>query len=237
MADRFFTLDQLEPGEFILSGAEAHHLTSVRRIGPGQTITLFNGDGHDYEAEVVSAGKRSVVVLILRRLTVLRELPFPLIVASAIPKGDRGDFLIEKLTELGVTHFIPLITTRSVVQPKPTSIERYQRAVIEASKQCGRNRLMTVAASTTFSTLLALSDLPEKRLLLHVGSGRVPITNTRTGVVVAVGPEGGFTDTEVADAEMRGWQVVSIGQRILRVETAAIAAATLLGTATVDGAG
>src|SRR5205807_5163206 len=89
-----------------------------------------------------------------------REPPFPLVVASALPKGDRGDFLIEKLTELGVTRFVPLVTARSVVVPKESTREKLERAVIEASKQCGRNRLMAVDPPQKWDGFLSRTDLP-----------------------------------------------------------------------------
>ena len=118
MAERFFTTDALGPGEYHLSGAEAHHLSTVRRFATGDRIILFNGDGNEYSAEVIAAGKKSVALNILSVFAVDRELPFPLVIASALPKGDRADYLIEKLTELGVTSFVPLVTARSVVVPK-----------------------------------------------------------------------------------------------------------------------
>ena len=107
MADRFYTSDALGPGEHILTGAEAHHMLAVRRFAPGDAVTLFNGDGNEYPAEVVAAGKKAVTLRVLRAAPADRELPFPLVVASALPKGDRADFLIEKLTELGVSDFVP----------------------------------------------------------------------------------------------------------------------------------
>lgn len=125
MADRFFTPDALGPGEYALTGPEAHHLSAVRRFAPGDEVVLFNGDGHDYPAHVLSVGKRTVVLSVLAPVVVDRELPFPLVVGSALPKGDRADFLIEKLTELGVTRFVPLLTARAVVQPKPAVVEKF----------------------------------------------------------------------------------------------------------------
>src|SRR5205823_3748468 len=103
VSDRFFTLDPLGSGEYVLTGPEAHHLTTVRRFAPGDRIVLFNGDGHDYPSEIVSVNKRTVALNILAPVAVDRELPCPLVIGSALPKGDRADFLIEKLTELGVT--------------------------------------------------------------------------------------------------------------------------------------
>ena len=122
MADRFFTADPLGPGEYVLSGPEAHHLAAVRRFAPGDRVVLFNGDGHDYPAEVISVGKKSVVLTILEAVVADRELGFPLVVGSVLPKGDRADFLIEKLTELGVTRFVPLITARAVVQDRKSVV-------------------------------------------------------------------------------------------------------------------
>lgn len=230
MSDRFYTPDALSPGEYALTGPEAHHLSAVRRYQPGDRVTLFNGDGHEYPSEVLSVGKKSVALNILESLSVDRELPFPLVVASALPKGDRADFLIEKLTELGVTRFIPLLTARAVVQPKENVVEKFGRAVIEASKQCGRNRLLTVDKPQLFRTIVQLVDLPASRLVLHTGPG-LSAVRAAGGCAIAVGPEGGFTSDEIALALAHGWAVASLGARVLRVETAAVAAAALVGLA------
>jgi 16S rRNA (uracil1498-N3)-methyltransferase len=228
MAERFFTSDPLGPGEYVLTGAEAHHLTTVRRFAPGDCVTLFNGDGHEYAAEVVGVAKKQVTLNVLSAQPIDRELPHPLVVASALPKGDRADFLVEKLTELGVTRFVPLVTSRSVVLPKESTLEKFRRAVIEASKQCGRNRLMAVDPAQKWGVFAVRSDLPQTRLVLHTAPG-LPEPPRRAGAsAIAVGPEGGFTEEEVALAVAAGWQPVSLGNRVLRVETAAVAAAAIL---------
>jgi 16S rRNA (uracil1498-N3)-methyltransferase len=227
MAERFYTPDLLGPGEYVLTGAEAHHLAAVRRFGPGDRVTLFNGDGNEYPAEVVAAARKTVTLTVLPARPVDRELPFPLVVASALPKGDRADFLVEKLTELGVTRFVPLVTARSVVVPRESAAEKFRRAVVEASKQCGRNRLMAVEAPQEWEAFVARGDLPPARLVLHTGAG-LPGLSRRGGAVVAVGPEGGFTAGELEAAAAAGWRVVGLGPRVLRVETAAVAAAAVL---------
>ena len=102
MADRFYTPDPLGPGEYVLAGPEAHHLAAVRRIAAGDRVTLFNGDGRDYPAVVVAADRKRTTLSVLAPVPAARELPVPLEVAAALPKGDRGDYLVEKLTELGV---------------------------------------------------------------------------------------------------------------------------------------
>jgi 16S rRNA (uracil1498-N3)-methyltransferase len=236
MSDRFYTDDPLGPGEYVLTGPEAHHLAAVRRFAPGDRVTLFNGDGREYPAEVVSAGKRSVVLNVFPAVAADRELPFFLCVASALPKGDRADFLVEKLTELGLTRFVPLVTARSVVVPKANVVGKLTRAVIEASKQCGRNRLMVVEEPWAWAEFVGRDDLTADRYLLHpVGPG-LPAAAPAGGAAIAVGPEGGFTDEELAAAAAAGWQRASLGPRVLRVETAAVAAAAWAATSGERGA-
>lgn len=219
MADRFYTPDPLATGEYHLTGPEAHHLHAVRRIAAGERVTLFNGDGREYPAEVLGVGKKSVALLIGEPAAVDRERTPGVWVASAVPKGDRLDFLIEKLTELGAARFTPLLTERSVVRPKADVVEKYQRMVVEASKQCGRNVLMAIDPPTAWAAFVARGDLPPRRRILHPAGG-TELANAG-GAVVAVGPEGGFTDAEAATP---GWDAVRLGPTILRIETAAIAA-------------
>jgi 16S rRNA (uracil1498-N3)-methyltransferase len=230
MADRFYTDQPLGPGEVTVDGPEAHHLVAVRRFGPGDRVTLFNGDGREYPAEVVAAGKRSAVLRVTGAVEADRELGFELVVGSALPKGDRADYLVEKLTELGATRFVPLVTARSVVQPKEAKVEKFARAVIEGSKQCGRNRLMAVDPPRAWATFIGRADLPTTRLVLHTDPSAATSSPTDfdrpmvcRGLAVAVGPEGGLTSDEVAEAVVAGWRAVSLGRRVLRVETAATA--------------
>jgi 16S rRNA (uracil1498-N3)-methyltransferase len=228
MADRFYTPDPLGPGEYVLAGPEAHHLATVRRFDPGARLTLFNGDGFDYPADVVSVDRRQAVLAVHAPVAVDRELPIDLVVAAALPKGDRADFLVEKMTELGVTRFVPLITARSVVVPKANAVEKFTRGVIEASKQCGRNRLMAVDPPRRWGELIGLAGLPPSRFVLHTGPGLAALSGDVGGVAVAVGPEGGFTDEEIGQATAAGWIPASLGPRVLRIETAAVAAAARL---------
>ncbi len=223
MADRFYVNLPLAPGPVILRGPEAHHLATVLRARPGTAVCLFNGDGAEYPATVAEVHKREVVVDVTGRETPARELPYRLEVASALPKGDRGDFLVEKLTELGATRFVPLRTRRSVVHP--ARLDRLERAVVEASKQCGRNALMQVAPLTDWGDYVRAAGLPSQRLVAHFGGDARP--GTGGDVAVAVGPEGGFTGDEVQAALAAGWRAVSLGTRVLRVETAALAIAVL----------
>jgi 16S rRNA (uracil1498-N3)-methyltransferase len=228
MADRFYVNCVLGLGDIVIDGPEAHHLTHVCRVRPGDGVCLFNGDGQEYPGSVKAVSKREVIVEVVAIDQPLREVGHRLEVAVPVPKGDRAQWLLEKLTELGATSFIPLQTARSVVHPREAKLDKLQRYVIEASKQCGRNVLLRVEALTTWSEYLRRADLPARKLIGHPGG----ISATGEGdVALAVGPEGGFTEEEVALARETGWQVIGLGPRILRVETAAIVMTAACGVA------
>jgi len=229
MSDRYFLDCDLAAGPVDIHGPEAHHLATVCRLRQGDSVTLFNGRGEEYPARVLDVGKRLVTVEILGVESPQRELGFRLEVAAPLPKGDRADFLIEKLTELGVTEFTPLQTARSVVHPREAKLDRLQRHVIEASKQCGRNVLLRVGELMAWSSFCRGCELPGLRILAHPGEGALSGLVRGQDIVLAVGPEGGFTEEEVTLARAEGWRGVGLGPRILRVETAALALAALLG--------
>ena len=221
MADRFYINYPLTAGLITLDGAEAHHLCTVCRFRPGDEVYLFNGDGHEYTARVVSAGRQSVTLDVLAVQTPLRESKVRIEVAAPLPKGDRAQFLLEKLTELGVSTFVPLRTERSIVHPRESKLDKLQRYVIEASKQCGRNVLLRVQPLVDWSAYCVRTDLPSLRAVADPSGVSGP-RRTGSEVAFAVGPEGGFTEGELERARARGWQILSLGPRILRIETAAI---------------
>lgn len=234
MSERFYVNCPLAVGEVVLDRAESHHLAVVCRLRLDDAVCLFNGDGHEYPARITTLERRQVVLAVEAVATPPRELGFRLEVAAPLPKGDRAQFLVEKLTELGATTFVPLRTRRSIVHPRDSKGEKLERWVIEASKQCGRNVLMKVAPLADWENYCRNDKLPSRRLLAHPGG------NTRTGrredretrdVAIAVGPEGGFEDEEVECGRGAGWSAVDLGPRILRVETAAIMLAAMAGNA------
>jgi 16S rRNA (uracil1498-N3)-methyltransferase len=221
MADRFYISCPLTLGLVTLRGAEAHHLATVRRFCPGDQVCLFNGDGHEYTASIVSVARREATLEILSIQTPQRESPIRIEVAAPLPKGDRARFLLEKLTELGVSSFVPLRTERSVVHPRETKLDHLQRSVIEVSKQCGRNVLLHVRPLTDWSEYSVSGDLPAVRLVADPQGTGEP-WRTGSEMALAVGPEGGFTDEEMERARAHAWQGIHLGPRILRIETAAI---------------
>jgi 16S rRNA (uracil1498-N3)-methyltransferase len=233
MSVRFYINLPLCAGPCTLDGPEAHHLASVCRLRPGDEVCLFNGDGQEYPARVIQSGRREVSLEILGVLKPDRELPFPLELASPLPKGDRSQFLVEKLTELGVTRYVPLACRHSVIHPREGKRDKLQRYVIEASKQCGRNVLMEVAELTEWEKYAESCLEGEIRILAHPHHLGEPAhrlmeqIRPHGALRIAVGPEGGFTAEEVTFATDRGWQTVDLGPRILRIETAALALAAL----------
>jgi 16S rRNA (uracil1498-N3)-methyltransferase len=226
MSDRFYINYPLAPGAVTLSGAEAHHLAVVCRVRAGDAVCLFNGDGYQYPATVTDVSRRSVAVHVDCVEKVDRELGFRLEVAAPLPKGDRAEFLVEKLTELGVTHYVPLRTRRSVIDPRAGKIDKLHRQVIEASKQCGRNVLLKVEPVTAWDDYCRRPDLPEGRWLADPEGEYAPLSNRR-GIAIAIGPEGGFTSEEIDAARKSNWRLTGLGKRVLRVETAAVALAAL----------
>jgi 16S rRNA (uracil1498-N3)-methyltransferase len=232
MSERFFSHQPIASDNARLDGPEAHHLLHVMRAGKGDTVTLFDGSGAEFDAEIVACNRADVQLRIQARREVDRELPFELTVGVSLPKGDRQKWLVEKLTELGVTAMVPLVTDRGVAQPTDSALERIERSVIEAAKQCGRNRLMRIAKPQAWSEFASAEnrDLTVRRLLAHPGGNSITDADLSSprSTTLAIGPEGGFTDDETAAARAADWGIVDLGSRILRVETAAIALAAIV---------
>jgi len=232
MTDRYFAQSPILADRAVLVGSEAHHLIHVMLARPGSRVTLIDGSGAEFSAQVQKLGRDEVVLAVLARCDVDRELPLELTLAVTLPKGDRQKWLVEKAVELGVGRIVPLVTARSVARPLQRTIDRLARTVVEASKQCGRNRLLTIDPPQGWADFVAATTNVPDRMLAHPISrprGAEPLPTARlcgdnppTRVLLAVGPEGGFSSQEATLAVAAGWQPIDLGPRILRVETAAI---------------
>lgn len=224
MSSRFFVEPAIQGDSATLTDSEAHHLIHVMRAAVGEEVILFDGGGQEFTASVAKIGRSQVELQVLSQQSVDRELPFPLTLGVALPKGDRQRWLIEKATELGVTRIVPLLTERGVAQPAKSALKRLQRAVIESSKQCGRNRLLQIDEPQSLNDYVNSAPAEACRLLAHPDGDAIANEVKQTAdTYLAVGPEGGFTDDEVKTATAAGWQTVGLGPRILRIETAAVA--------------
>lgn len=229
MPRRFYSPSFAESGTLVLEGPEAHHLIHVLRAEVGEIAEVFDGRGLVASVRVTSVRKRDVELQILsarRDEASSRQI----ILGTAVPKGDRFEWLVEKATELGVTRLVPLVTARSVVDPRDSKLDKLRQAVVTACKQSGRNHLMEVSAVTPWSDFVKADLSLHTSFVAHpdpdaeqVSSG---LMRGLSSVVFAVGPEGGFADNEVGMALAVGARPISLGPLILRIETAALALAT-----------
>lgn len=226
---RFYSPFPITGNQALLVGGEAHHLARVLRIRPGEQVTVFDGSGYEFTAQVQRITRDEVELEVVRKEKVDREAPWPICAAVAPPKGERQRWMVEKAVELGVSRLVLLRTARSVADPLPTMAQRLHRYVVEASKQCGRNRLMQIDVVSDLDGFWSQAPRSARRWIAH------PLPSaTKLGVLIrstseadspretwfAVGPEGGWTETEFQTACLQGWQPVQLGPTILRVETA-----------------
>jgi 16S rRNA (uracil1498-N3)-methyltransferase len=224
----------LSPGaEVALSEAAAHHAVNVLRLQEGDALTLFNGAGGEYSASVVAAGKREARVRLIEFHPAERESPLQITLALGISAGERMDYSLQKATELGVSAIQPLATERSVVklagERADKRLQHWQHVVISACEQCGRNRVPAVAPVQKLFDYLARIDRG-RRLLLLSPDAAAPLKQVPRSddVVLLIGAEGGLAPAEREAAAAGGFEPVSLGPRILRTETAPVAALAVL---------
>jgi 16S rRNA (uracil1498-N3)-methyltransferase len=224
VSTRFYSPDPAQNGKLRLGSDEARHVSRVCRLGVGDVVEVFDGKGHATRAEIVRLEQRSVELAVIGPPLADALPPFALTLASAVPKGDRFDWLVEKATELGVERLIPIVTERSIVEPGGAKLERLRRAIVEASKQCGRNRLMVLDTPVRWEQLSSLHSDSIRFLADPEGipTYRWPEIPSDRSVILAVGPEGGFTPSERARADQMGWLAIRLSATILRIETAAL---------------
>jgi 16S rRNA (uracil1498-N3)-methyltransferase len=209
---------------------EAKHVR-VRRLRPGEEVALFDGAGASYLAriEAVSRGAVTVEVTAIRPLRE-HESPLDLTLAVALLRSDRTEWLIEKASELGVTRLQPFASTHALGRPSPARQARWQQIAAAAAKQCGRSVVAQITPPVDFAAVLRQPC--SARLLLAERGGRDDLLRLELGAVTSVqliiGPEGGFTDAELDAARAAGCRLVDLGPRILRAETAALAALALV---------
>jgi 16S rRNA (uracil1498-N3)-methyltransferase len=230
----------------VVEGSAANHIARVLRLRTGDSLTVFDGSGGEFGARIEEFRKEAVVVVIGEHQPLDRESPLPLTLVQGISRGERMDWIIQKATELGASRIAPVFTKRSVVRLDEKQAERklqHWRAItVAACEQCGRNRIPDLAAPVDFFDMLA-GDSPGRpdsaghtesagstRLLLSpTGDLRIDdLQDVGKGITVLIGPEGGLEDVEQEAAVAAGFKAVRLGPRVLRTETAAIAALTII---------
>ena len=223
----------------VVEGSAANHITRVLRLRSGDALTVFDGSGGEFGARLQEFRKDSVVVAVEDHRPLERESPLPLTLAQGISRGERMDWVIQKATELGTARIVPLFTKRSVVRLDEKQADRklqHWRAIaIAACEQCGRNRIPELAAPVDFFDVLPAEASGATRLLLSpTGDLRIEDLGqdvrqgASKGITVLIGPEGGLEDVEQEAALAAGFKAVRLGPRVLRTETAAIAALTII---------
>jgi len=234
---RFYCPQPLHPGATVdLPEAVAHHLHVVRQQ-PGDALVLFNGEGGEYRARLVEIGKRRASATVEAHEAVEAELPFPVTLAQGLPEGStKMDWIVEKAVELGVSRVVPLAAQRSVVKLSGERADKrmahWQAVVVSASEQCGRNRLADVAKVEDFNRWIAEPAQDVTRILLTPRATEslaawARVTPARA-VCLLVGPEGGFSTAEEDAALAAGALPLAMGPRVLRTETAGLAALAIL---------
>lgn len=232
---RFFCPQPLVAGTVIdLPEAVAHHIQVVR-LAVGEEVTLFNGEGGQYQARLVSVAKRSVTAEVLAHDAREAELPFAVTLAQALPEASKMDWIIEKAVELGVAGIVPLAAQRCVVRLSAERAEKklahWQGIIVSASEQCGRNRLAQLAPLQEFSSWNRQQGAATRLLLTPRASLSLADwarQQAPQALTLMVGPEGGFSETEENAALAAGAIGVAMGPRILRTETAGLTALATL---------
>ncbi len=221
--------------EIELDTDRSRYLTRVLRLRSGDSLHVFNGDGDEFGATMLSAGKNSATLRVGEQRVIQTESELRVHLVQGISRGERMDFVVQKATELGVKRITPVLTEYGVVKLDPGRAEKrrdhWQKVAASACEQSGRVRLPLVDAPVTLKEWFgAAPDNVDAQLILKPGASTplAAIDAPATKACVLIGPEGGFSDSEYGDAEYAGFQAVAIGPRILRTETAAIAAIAIL---------
>jgi len=231
---RLYVPGSLQPGRSCpLPSQQAHHATRVLRLEAGDAVTLFNGDGAEYVGIIERAARDGVTVEVTGRAAVDREAPLAVTLAQALSSGERMDYTLQKAVELGVAAIQPLSSSRSVVKLDAERAGRrlaHWRTVVEgACEQSGRNRVPPVAPVAALSDWLAQPAAARGDALALLLSPRAAarlrdVARPAGGVILLAGPEGGFAEEEEQMAARAGFAAVRLGPRVLRTETAAVAA-------------
>ena len=221
----------ITPPTLTITGSELTHMTHVMRMREGDAIRVVDGGGNSYDAIITSITRQAASCRITSRTQGLHEPSRALTLAAGMLKNpSRFDYLVEKACEIGAMRIVPLLTERTI--PRHAKTDRWQKLCIAAMKQSGRCVLPRVLEPVTFREFISSPGEPHALKYIPHGQAEVPLTPSRTAgdapAVVCIGPEGGFSDEEVALAQEAGFEPVSLGARRLRTETAALVACAIV---------
>jgi len=237
---RFFVDKIIPTGDFLsITGKEARHIRNVLRMKKGEMLILMDREGHSFEATIEAIYYKEVKVKINKNISPLPPSPVKISLAQAIIKSHPMEYLIKKVTELGIGSIYPFYSERTVIKLKPEQLknkmDRWMEIMKSACKQCGRVTLPTLNTPLPFEELI--NTVPNKKtlkVLLWEDEDKVDLKRWLTSMSFAphvfaiVGPEGGFTSNEINRAREAGFQIISLGNRILRAETAAVSLISII---------
>ena len=235
----FIKQSKITSTKIFITGSDAAHIKKVLRMEPGDRIWLFDGRGFEYEAMIENLLAGSIEVSITKRFLSASESPVQIIAAQALLKDKKMDILARQLTEIGITKLIPFTSIRSVPRPDKKRLserrKRWEKIAIEALKQCRRGHVTEIGETITFNDVIKIDDECDLKIVFWENESK-PISDAVQQVhdrhyrkiLAVLGPEGGFTEKEIEDARACGFVTASLGPRILRAETAAVAACTIL---------
>lgn len=216
-------------GECRVTAGQAHHVIQVLRLQVGAELTLFDGCGAEYPARIRDIGKSGVILAVTGRREVSRESPLGVVLAQGISSGERMDYTVQKCVELGVAAIQPLTTQRSVVRLSGERADKrlahWHAIAAAACEQCGRNRLPAIHPVQPLMTWLSEPSTADRYVLSpHAAASLRDLPRPAGVVTLLVGPEGGWDPAETAAAQRAGYTAMRLGPRVLRTETAAVAA-------------
>ncbi len=237
---RYFFIEpsKISGSTSIITGSDARHIKTVLRLKPGDKIGLYDGTGVEYRAEIISFSKEHINVSITDNFPSSTESPVQIVIAQAFLKEKKMDGLVRQLTELGITTWIPFFAERSVSRPDKKQIltrtQRWKKIAKEALKQCKRGRMIEIGDTVSFEEMLNLGERFDLKIVFWENecksvNSELPKPDRQIKTIFAVlGPEGGLTSREIERARNRGFVTVTLGPRILRAQTATLAASVLL---------
>lgn len=230
---RVFTDQALTAGELVdLEEGPSRHLGRVLRMQPGRELVLFNGRGGEFSARIHSLNKKTVTAEVGTYEPENRESPLNLELAIGLSRGERMDWVLQKATELGVSRISPLFTERTEVKLSGERLEKklehWRQVLISACEQCQRNRLPILNPPGTLDNWLAQNDCHLSLVLHHRDSQSLPESQAPESLALLVGPEGGLSEEEIDRARSAGCRPLTLGPRVLRTETAPVAAISLV---------
>ncbi|ONM43408.1 16S rRNA (uracil(1498)-N(3))-methyltransferase [Halopseudomonas pachastrellae] len=229
---RFYLDRPLSAGEVILDGDVAHYIGRVLRLAPGAPVQIFNGSGQEWPGEVSAVSKRDVTITLQQPVAGTPESPLHTHLGQALSRGERMDWAIQKAVELGVSEITPLFTERCEVKLQGERADKrqahWQQIAVSACEQCGRSSVPVIHPPMALHDWLSALQVDVRLVLHHRTEQDLQSLPAPESAALLIGPEGGLSAGEIAQAEQAGFHAARFGPRVLRTETAPVVALTML---------